>query len=375
MTVHRLETKIEQAELKRARHLVDINRRDASISALEHELGQVRSVLEKNMKMPVVSSNTLLVIDCQSLIPVSARHVTCSFSAIPKSHPLPQSTESHLTALSEATAINAQQAAEIERLTTALTVRGSRNQNSLQDPSFDGEVALRSEIEALRAKSREQTALIARLQLAANSKADSAPTPGRAAAPPLELVNNAAHDEARAKLERDLREARTKLDEQSIELKTLRAERDILKAADSSAAGDDSKVALRARLAGVQSQADQQAEQLRHLRTELATANERLAQQSAHNMEQMRRLGAGTIPASAQGRRSDVVQPPRLSLAERVAQTRTQTPPSLAPAVNEDDASAAKTDVLKDHLGVEQQSSDDTSKARLIDRISSLTKA
>ena len=37
--VHKLETQLDQAKLERARHLIDINRRDASISALESNVG------------------------------------------------------------------------------------------------------------------------------------------------------------------------------------------------------------------------------------------------------------------------------------------------------------------------------------------------
>jgi len=46
--VHKLETQLDQAKLERARHLIDINRRDASISALESNVGQYKSDLEEN---------------------------------------------------------------------------------------------------------------------------------------------------------------------------------------------------------------------------------------------------------------------------------------------------------------------------------------
>ncbi len=77
---------------------------------------------------------------------------------------LTQSAQRQGNALEEATGINAQQRDEIHRLSATLTARAARNRDALSDPRFDGEVALRSEIEALRAKTRDQTALINRLQ-------------------------------------------------------------------------------------------------------------------------------------------------------------------------------------------------------------------
>ncbi len=70
----------------------------------------------------------------------------------------------HAMALEEATQINAQQRDEIHRLNATLTMHAARNRESLRDPRFDAEVALRAEIEALRAKTRDQSALIGRLQ-------------------------------------------------------------------------------------------------------------------------------------------------------------------------------------------------------------------
>ena len=88
----------------------------------------------------------------------------------------------------------------------------------------------------------------------------------------------------------------------------------------------DSKIALKARLNAAHSQAEQNGDTIKRLRAELAAANERLALQGAHFMEQMRRLGAGTLPAAGQTRRP-VTQGPKLTLSERVARSR----PPLTP--------------------------------------------
>ena len=61
------------------------------------------------------------------------------------------------------------------------------------------------------------------------------------------------------------------------------------------------------------------------LRAELAAVNERLARQAAHFMDEMRRLGAGTLPVATQPRASSA-RSDRRPLAERVAQVRPTTP-------------------------------------------------
>jgi len=66
------------------------------------------------------------------------------------------------------------------------------------------------------------------------------------------------------------------------------------------------------------------------LRAELAAVNERLARQAAHFMDEMRRLGAGTLPVATQPRPSSRAD--RRPLAERVAQVRSSAPGSRGTA-------------------------------------------
>jgi hypothetical protein len=75
---------------------------------------------------------------------------------------LSQGSDKQARALEEATQINAQQSDEVHRLKAALNTRAARNREGLGDPRFDGEVALRTEIESLRTKTRDQAALNAR---------------------------------------------------------------------------------------------------------------------------------------------------------------------------------------------------------------------
>ena len=387
MTVHRLEAKIEQADLKRARHLIDLNRRDASISQLESEMTTLRSSVEEFENARRVLEHTV----SDRLPHVEARLDQARVLLETRDgeiKDLSHSTARQQQALEEARSINAQQGAEIDRLSTSLTVRGGRNRQALHDPSFSGEVALRAEIEGLRAKTRDQAALISKLQ----QNATEAPDGSIAGVPglinggrwsggsdlPAGLMGVLPPDEVRGGLERELRALKSKSEDQSAEVKTLAAELTALRSAEA-ANTPDSKVALRARLTGLQTQSDQQAELVRKLRAELSAANERLALQGAHFMEQMRRLGAGTLPASGQARRAD--QPaPKISLAERV--TNSRGPQSVPVAASLDTSSARGNGDMGAAASASESEPPSNVPAvvlgnspRLIDRISSLSKA
>ncbi len=374
MTVHRLESKIEQSDEKRARHMIDLNRRDAAISRLEGEVTTLRSTIDEHENARRVLEHTV----SDQLPRVETRlgeARTLLATRDVEINDLAGATRRQQGALEEARGINAQQAAEIERLTTSLTVRGGRNQETLADASFSGEVALRGELEALRAKSRDQTALIAKLQQTAAQRIVEQPALAMASvggAVNGRINGDAVHpnlmavlppDEVRSNLERELRAIKSKSEDQFAEIKTLSAELAALRSAEA-ANTPDSKVALRARLTGIQTQSDQQAEQIRKLRAELASANERLALQGAHFMEQMRRLGAGSLPTAGAARKTEPTAPPsRPTLAERVAHSRA---PGAAA-----EPSVASPSAVDD----EAKAQDGKPSGRLADRISSLSKA
>lgn len=386
MTVHRLEAKIEQADMKRARHLIDLNRRDASITQLESEVTTLRASVEEFQNARRVLEHTV----SERLPGVEARLDQARILLETRDgeiHDLSQSTSRQQQALEEARGINAQQGAEIDRLSTSLTIRGGRNRQALADPSFSGEIALRAEIEGLRAKTREQQALIERLQrspglateisgVSALLGANRSTTGGLDL--PAGLMGVLPPDEVRAGLERELRSLKSKSEDQSAEIKTMAAELAALRSADA-ANTPDSKVALRARLMGLQTQTEQQTELVRKLRAELSAANERLALQGAHFMEQMRKLGAGSLPASGQGRRLEAVAP-KISLAERVANSRGPQASSIGASSVASAASDSSSVSPNDAASVPDASASSLPAAsvntspRLIDRISSLSK-
>ena len=61
LSIHKLESKLEKATLAHARQRVDINRRDAAISALEGELEQLRGSLEEHENAHRVLEQTISI--------------------------------------------------------------------------------------------------------------------------------------------------------------------------------------------------------------------------------------------------------------------------------------------------------------------------
>jgi hypothetical protein len=358
--VHKLDTQLEQAKLERARHLIDINRRDASISALETDVVAIKAELDENANARRVLEQTV----ADRLPKVEARLAEAKrllFNRDREIAELAQGAKRHKAALEEATSINVQRSAEIERLNTALITRGGRKRRSGGgEDEPEGEVALRAEAEALRTKTREQAALIDRLQrrlgegylitaaVTGTSTQTVALAPGENpvqsqverlresiadAEQALQAARSGASTEP-ARVERDrereLRALKARAEDQAGEIARLKAALGAFEQADETAPGlRNSRLALKARAGSAEAHAERQAATIAKLRAELAAVNERLAQQAAHFMEEMRRIGSGTAPASGQARRAGR-NGQRRRLAERVAQIA-GTPPTSAP--------------------------------------------
>jgi chromosome segregation ATPase len=335
ISAHKLQTRLSQAKLERARLLIEINRRDASISALEGEVQRVKADLEENQNARRVLEQTVV----DRLPKVEARLAEAKrllFNRDREIAELAAGAKKHKQAMEEVTAINAQQSAQIERLTSEAGGRGRRGRRAAADAAADSEAALRAEVETLRAKAREQAALIDRLQRSLG--------PGQAAAPDSEMervrkdlsdaesalnsVRAGAPDaeDVRASQESELRALKARAEDQAGEIARLKAALAAFEERDGKGGPlKDSKIALKARLGSAQAQADQQAQTISKLRGELAAAHERLARQATQFRDEVRRIG-GTGPASGQPRTMPR-DSARRSLAERVAQVR----PTLVP--------------------------------------------
>ena len=371
LTIHKLEQKLERADYSAARQRVELNRRDASISDLEGEVSRLRGALEEHENARRVLEQTI----AERMPKVETRLTETRKLLMQRdteiTH-LSQTSGRQTQALEEATQINAQQRDEIHRLNATLATRAARNRETLADPRFDGEVALRSEIEALRTKTRDQAQVINKLQ-SALSKANGRIEQGAAltsqtlpsfgapvAAAPQ--ASNAGKDSADAieaaaeinRLRKDLADAEhalrsargmaeagsagqaareTEIRALKVAKEDLSAEVARLKAALATYEAEDaddravkeSKVAMRARLSALQAQSDEHTATIQRLRAEIAAANEKLARQAAHFMDEMRRLGAGTVPTGA--RREPNLRP-KQPLVERINAPR---PPPARP--------------------------------------------
>lgn len=328
--VHRLESRMEQVRLAGARQQIELNRRDARINEVEAELERLRAAHEETQNARRVLEQTV----ADRLPRVEQRLGEAKQQLFTRDQEIGELTRTgdrQTRALAEAQAINAQQASEIERLSAALATRAARNQEGLADPRFDGEVALRAEIEALRAKTREQAQLLARLQSAA-SRPNTAPVEGQAAVSgaaqpagaPTETLELAAQ---KAEHERQLRVLKARNEDQSGEITRLKAALAVFEGEvdqDPRMSLRESRIGLKARAQSLEAQNTQLTDTVHRVRSELAAANERAARQAAHFTAELKRLGAGTLPASGQARRTP--EPARMTLAERVAQARAAAP-------------------------------------------------
>ncbi len=378
LSIHKLESKLEKATLAHARQRVEINRRDAAISALEGELERMRSSLEEHENAHRVLEQTIM----DRLPRVEARLAEARRLVLQRDREiaqLSQTAERQARALEEANQINTKGRDEILRLNAALATRSSRGRDGYADERQDSEVALRTELEALRAKTREQSSMIVRLQsLLARTGArvglGEARAEGAGDLPALHdtdgrplAVHNADQEIARlrselAEAEATLRsmqtsanagqESATRLAKKIVSLETaardkdtelsqLRAELASYKASEIDDKGlRESKTAMRARIASLDAQAKDQGETIQRLRAEIAAANERTARQAAHFTEELRRLGAGTYQTSATSRRADTQETSRRrSLSDRLQETGTSPPragPTVGPANSRD---------------------------------------
>ena len=234
--VHKLETHLDQAKLARARQLVELNRRDASISTLETNIGELKAALEEHQNARHVLEQTI----ADRLPKVEARLAEAKRLIISREREIAElldNAKRHKVALEEAASINAQQTSQIERLTSAVAARGARSKQA-GNSGAEAEVALRSELEALRAKARDQANVIDRLQRNAAGPQGVATAGAMAAevttsrsqevlaqaeAALASARSGTAETDKGAALEQELRALKAKADDQAGEITRLKA--------------------------------------------------------------------------------------------------------------------------------------------------------
>jgi len=381
LALHELESKLEKANLAHARQRVDINRRDAAIVALEEDIERMRSSLEEHENAHRVLEQTIM----DRLPRVEARLAEARRLVLQRDREiaqLSQTAERQGRALEEANQINTKGRDEVLRLNAALATRAARGRDSYGDDRQDGEIALRTELEALRAKSREQASMIARLQgllgrtgsrvgiggtgrsgegLAQSLLNEAGNEPLAAYNPDEEIArlrNELSEAEARlrslrnsaesehetvARLDQQIASLKSGNEDKETELRQLRAELSAYKDAERDNKGlREGKTAMRARIASLESQTKEQTETIQRLRAEIAAANERTARQAAHFTDELRRLGAGSYQTTASPRRGRNEPPERKPLSERISE------PTSA------DNSAGRSDSRAEEAGVSE---------------------
>ena len=315
ITVHQLQTRVDKAHMSAARQKVEINRREATIGSLERDLTRLNSNLEASENARHVLEQTIM-----DRVPKVEERLSEArqmlFQRDREMAKLQADTSKTYRALDEAMQINAQQRAEIDRLKSSIATRGPRS--SARGGSVgETDMALRSELEALRTRTRDQASLISKLQelVAVNGEVRSGggleDESKSAALADVDSGLKGAQDIMKSMAEHDssavseqadkLRELNATIEAQQTEIEKLQAALSVFQDPDAEANTRtlrDSRIALKARVASLEKETAGQAEVIKRLRSELASANDRSARQAAHYMNEMRRLGAGTVQTS-----------------------------------------------------------------------------
>lgn len=360
--VHKLEAQGEQQKLSAARQRIEMNRRDARIVELETEIEQVGASLEEHVNARRVLEHT--VTDRLPRLEQQLEAARGLIGARDKELAgLKAETLRSVRALDEAMQINAQQRAELDRMSNSLASRGINSADRRADAGTEGEIALRSEIEALRLKTREQAQLIARLQMSAAASLRS-PSDGVSegggetdrllkeladAQAALASVKDAASsgDAERAAAKSEIAALNQQAEAQAGEIAQLKAALATYEGQDgSSNVVRDSRLVTKAKVNALQAQVSTQNETIIKLRAEVAASNEKLARQAQQFMAEMRRLGSGTVPTSVDTRRGRNGQS-RDVLSDRISRARNSGLVEVGAGSEEGQTSSKVADYIK----------------------------
>lgn len=316
--IHDLESRMERLSLAASRRIIEINRRDAAISALEGEIERLKEIIEEHENARRVLEHTVT----HRLPQVEQRLAEAKQLLEQRDGEIAELTRSsseQARALDQANQINAQQRASLLRTSTALSVRKASPGGLSSQTGAEREAALLAELEMLRAKTRDQAMLIGRLQkLAAHAqdqREETHPASGAsgtgAPAGISRLHLDLAEAEATLKAVHELPAGtepaskaevtalKTKIEDQTAEIARLTAALAAWENSDKAGnGGKESKLALKARLRALEAHGEEQAKMIRALRAEAAAANERLARQAAHFREELRRVGGSSRAAA-----------------------------------------------------------------------------
>lgn len=336
--VHQLEKEIEEAKLKAARQLIGLNRRDASITDLEAKITDLQSDLDENRNARHVLEQTIndRLPRLESRLGEAKRLLDARDREIAE---WARAAANQEQALAEAQSIHEQQNSELERLRSALMTRQGRDRRRFAELGVESEQALRSELERLRARAREQSALIQRLQmqladitLAPGTAARLSGTAGEVEAPaPVEIaalrqkigeqtdeiegLKNALADMelvggGDAVLRRKIGTLTNTIEQQIEQIEWLKAERDAKGGVETGEATKlEGKSKLKSKLNAIEAKLDREERKTDRLKTELAAANERAARQSAYYAKELKRFGGRRTSRRNDGWQQEKIAP------------------------------------------------------------------
>lgn len=322
--LHRLEAKLEEAGLSAARQRVEVNRRDAKIQELSEAIADQKMSVEEHENARRVLEQAILdrlpkveqrLVETRKLLATRDREIKT----------LSASSAKQAAALEEASQLNKQRERELAQLRTTLDTRAIRNRGGAAGASADSNVALRTELEAMREKTREQAALIERLKGAA-AVAQASPERDELNAEIKRLLLALAKTEAeltslksgiggedaeRMALEDRVADLQAAVDAKSTEMAKLKAALKVYEEKDVSAASMMEK----ADFSALQAELENQRRVIAELRAEIASGQERLSRQALRFHEGLRRIN----PEPAVETPADPATP---SLAERISAPR-----------------------------------------------------
>ncbi|MGE0765748.1 MAG: hypothetical protein AB7L90_04740 [Hyphomicrobiaceae bacterium] len=205
--MHKLEMLVEQVKLAGARQQIEINRRDARVNMLEADLEELRASYEEAQNARRVLEQTITarlprveerLADTKKVVHTRDREIA----------DLNAAAEKQSQALAAARSLNDEQRQEIERLNEGVPERGGL---------LGGGSRLRSELQALKAKTREQAQQIERLQgLSDGRRKDVAGSEADAA------LSNAGESARNDELHREIAELRERAEVQAAEIARLK---------------------------------------------------------------------------------------------------------------------------------------------------------
>ncbi len=254
LKIHQQQVALEETKLASARQVIELNRRDARINGLEADVEALTSSLEG-----AVNARSVLEQTVASRLPrIEERLIDAKRNLSERDTEianLTRTAERQARALKEAEAINDQLKRETQTLTSALEAAGAKAPGRPAEDRTDGFVAMRAELNALRARTREQSALIDRLQksYAETIGPDGQPAAksnGSGKAAPRRVDTKAANGKDAS--DNKLREAMAEQEQEIARLKAAVAVYE--KAARSEAGGaiPESRIALKASLGALE---------------------------------------------------------------------------------------------------------------------------